>query len=56
MKPNRKIIIDYVHPPVPIRTYDYVAYVEGTEEYGPYGWGATRRDALYTLRDELHGK
>lgn len=52
----KRIKINCVHPPVPIRTFDYVAFVEGTEECGPYGWGATRQDALYNLRDELHGK
>jgi hypothetical protein len=43
----------YVHPPIPIRTADWCACVEGQEENGPYGWGATEADAIADLKERL---
>ena len=45
----RKIIVDYVYPPIPIRSFDYAAYFDGEEER--VGYGATPREAIEELRD-----
>jgi hypothetical protein len=41
-----KIVISHVCPPIPVRTHDYCAYIDGEEERRHYGWGATALDAL----------
>jgi hypothetical protein len=43
----------YVHPPIPIRTSDWCACIDGQEEDGPYGWGATEADAIADLKERL---
>lgn len=48
-----KIITNFVYPPIPIRSFDYVAYREGDEETGPFGWGDTEEKALTDLQYEL---
>lgn len=45
----RKIVTVHVYPPIPIRTMDWAAYYEGTEENGPYGYGVTEGDAVADL-------
>ncbi len=49
----RMIKTDYVHPPIPTRTHDWCAWVDGTEEDGLYGWGRTEADALRDLDEQL---
>lgn len=40
----------FVYPPIAIRTMDWCAYRDGTEEEsGPYGWGTTEADAISDL-------
>ena len=48
-----RIVTQYVYPPIPIRTHDWCACIEGHEEDGPYGWGATEAEAIADLRDKL---
>ena len=43
----------YVHPPIPIRTSDWCACIDGQEEDGPYGWGATEAEAIADLKEKL---
>jgi len=43
----------YVHPPIPVRDRDWCACIDGDEEIGPYGWGATSRAAELNLIDQL---
>jgi len=43
------IVIVYVYPPVPCRSYDWCAYREGTEEQQQYGWGRTPDEATIDL-------
>ena len=45
----KKIITDYVHPPIPIRYLDWCAYYEGEEENQNYGWGNTEKEAIEDL-------
>lgn len=37
----------------PIRDWDYIAYIEGNEEDGPYGYGRNEDEALINLMEEL---
>lgn len=41
-------------PPIPIRIYDFCAYEDGQEEFGEYGWGLTREEAIEDLRNLLN--
>ncbi len=43
------IVTDYVHPPIPVRAYDWQAWIDGSEEDGVYGWGLTMEDAVRDL-------
>jgi hypothetical protein len=47
---TRTIRTTYVHPPIPIRISDWCACIEGQEEDGPYGWGATEAEAVADLQ------
>lgn len=46
-----KIITNLVHPPIPLRQFDWAAYRDGFEpECGePYGQGATEAEAVADL-------
>jgi len=46
-----KIVTDYWPKPIPIRHFDWTAYIDGMEETGPYGNGETRDIALCSLLD-----
>jgi hypothetical protein len=48
-----RIVTTHVNPPIPIRTSDWCACVEGTEEDGPYGWGRTEEEAIADLQEKL---
>lgn len=37
----------------PIRAWDYIANVEGDEEFGPYGYGCNQDEALLHLMGQL---
>jgi hypothetical protein len=46
-----KIKTECVSPPIPIRSFDWCAYVEGTdEETRICGWGETEAKAIRDLR------
>lgn len=45
----RLIKTSYDHPPIPIRSADYSAWIDGMEECGPYGHGATEKEAVSDL-------
>lgn len=47
------IRVVFENPPIPIRTMDYYAVVDGREESGPYGHGRTALEALRNLVDAL---
>ena len=48
-----KIITDYVNPPIPIRSMDWAAWIDGQEEFGPYGHGRTEAEALADLEEQI---
>ena len=49
MKPKPKIITCNVHPPIPMRYFDWCAYREGQEE-GRVGWGSFEIAAIEDLQ------
>jgi hypothetical protein len=50
------VITQYVYPPIPIRQFDWCAYLDFGEydvESGPYGWGRTEAEAILDLEELL---
>jgi hypothetical protein len=43
------IVIRNIYPPIPIRQFDWCAYVDGEEERGEYGYGSTKAEAIADL-------
>lgn len=37
--------------PIPIRDYDWQAWIRDREECGPFGWGATEQAAIEDLKE-----
>jgi len=50
---ERKIVTSHVYPPIPIRQWDWCAFLDGQEEDGPYGWGRTEEEAIAELEQYL---
>jgi hypothetical protein len=48
---ERRIITKHIHPPIPWRGCDWVAFREGYEENGPFYWGMTEADAISELNE-----
>ena len=48
----RSVQTENVYPPIPIRGYDWMAYLDGHEE-GPSGWGETEQQAIASLEESL---
>ena len=48
---ERKIVTEYVHPPIPYRNNDWRATREGDDEDYIVGWGSTEQDAIDDLLD-----
>lgn len=48
------IVTDYDPKPIPIREYDWCAYIDGCEE-GPVGYGPSRHLAVTDLLELLEG-
>lgn len=46
-----RIITSHVYPPIPVRDFDWCAYLEGEEEEGRYGYGRTRELAVLDFID-----
>lgn len=42
----RKVVTYCAFPPIPVRSYDWMAYYDGDEEAGEYGSGATEAEAI----------
>ena len=40
-----KLVTSHIYPPIPDRSHDWCAYVEGDEEASKYGYGATEEEA-----------
>ena len=46
----KKIITEYVYPPIPYRGHDWIAYYDGEEE-GHRGCGKTEQEAIDDLKE-----
>lgn len=44
----------YICPPIPSRHWDWVAHIDGEEEYGIHGFGRTEAEAIEDLKYELN--
>jgi hypothetical protein len=53
MADKPKIITSHDYPPIPYRGVDWSAWLDGTEELGPYGRGATEAEAVLDLLQQL---
>lgn len=47
----RKIITSNIYPPIPVRDFDWMAYFDGDDEFGPRGYGPTEAEAIQDLID-----
>lgn len=50
---GRKVRTENVYPPIPLRQFDWCAWLDGDEEAGPRGWGRTEQEAIAELMVEL---
>lgn len=46
---QHKIVTALEYPPIPLRQYDWVAFRDGYEELGKYGYGYTKEEAIADL-------
>lgn len=46
---ERKIITEFVCPPIPVRVFDWSAVRDGYEPGDPLGWGESAADAVRDL-------
>lgn len=46
IKDKSEIVTNHVYPPIPDRSHDWIAYLDGHEESQEYGTGATEREAI----------
>jgi hypothetical protein len=44
----------FVYPPIPLRCYDWCAYVEGYEPGNTIGYGRTEAEAIEDLKNQLN--
>lgn len=40
-------------PPIPVRNFDWLAFIDGHEEDGPFGRGATEEAAIEDLIEQV---
>lgn len=49
------MITSFVYPPIPVRQFDWCAYLEDdVENASKYGWGRTEAEAILDLEDLLN--
>jgi hypothetical protein len=46
-----EIITRHVYPPIPLRSFDWLAFRRGNEETGPFGWAKTEAEAIAELKE-----
>lgn len=51
-----RIITEFVHPPIPTRSCDWSATLDGYEPGGPIGRGATEEAAVADLLEQIEEK
>lgn len=50
---GHRVVLDCVYPPIPTNAFDWCAYLDGQEENGAYGYGATKAAAIADLLSVL---
>jgi len=45
------LITKLIRPPIPTTRFDWLAYRDGNEEFGPFGFGKTEAEAIEELRE-----
>jgi len=48
-----RIIVECVNPPIPIRSFDWVAYLADHEPGSPQGYGSTAEEAVSDLSERM---
>jgi hypothetical protein len=48
------LVTEYIHPPIPLRHFDYCTFEKGEEESGFYGWGASKEDSIRDWMDNYN--
>jgi hypothetical protein len=51
---ERVIRTNYDWPPIPTKVFDWSAWIDGREEDGPCGHGATEAEAIADLKEQLN--
>lgn len=51
LQPERKIMVSFEFPPIPVRHHDYCAYFDDVGPEAGQGWGATREAAISDLKE-----
>lgn len=54
MKTETTIRTNYDFPPIPTRSHDWSAWIDGNEESGQIGHGATEAEAIADLREMVN--
>lgn len=53
VRTTARIRTDYIYPPIPVRSFDWQATGDGYEPGCPIGHGATEREAIEDLLDQM---
>ena len=53
LQPISRVKTSFVNPPIPIRAFDWIAWIDGEEESMRYGYGRTEQEAKDELANEL---
>ena len=53
MSEPEDIRTSHVTPPIPIRDWDWAAWIDGQEEDGPIGFGITELAAIRDLKEQI---
>ena len=53
---GRRVIVEYVAPPIPIRTHDYCARFDDNDIGDPQGYGSTALEATEDLYEKVTGE
>lgn len=53
---RQRILTAHINPPIPVRQFDWAAWLDGDEEAGPTGTGATEADAIRDLQQQIEEK
>lgn len=47
------IYTEWIYPPIPLRTHDWIATIDSYEPGCPIGYGETEQEAILNLLDQL---